>query len=320
MRKRKKRRRKLRSNSGSVYDNAFRTMEGECDDLVLPFINHMFDENYDNTAVIKRLRNEHIVEKSGDADVKRVTDSSLEILYENVAKRYHIECESKKYDGTILIRVFEYDSQIALDSAEGSLHRVHMKFPNTGILLLRESNDAPKKAVIDLEMPSGEQLSYDVQIIKMSDYSLEDIFDKSLYMLLPFYIFKFERQFGDIDNDQDKIDALFDTYEEIYHRLDEELEKANLSAYSYGAIIRLIHEVANKLTSNHTNIHKKVGAIMGGKTLDIPEVRIYHKGKDEGRAEGIEEGRAEGEAERKALEVEISKLKKELETLKQNTK
>ncbi len=316
MRKKKKKRRSLHGNSGSVYDNAFRTMEGECDDLVIPFINHMFDEKYDSTAVIKRLRNEHIVEKIGDADVKRITDSSLEILFENVAKRYHIECESKKYDGTILIRVFEYDSQIALDSAEESLHRIHMKFPNTGILLLRESENAPKKAVIDLEMPSGEQLSYDVQIIKMSDYMLEDIFDKSLYMLLPFYIFKFERHFCDINDDQDKMDALFETYEEIYQRLDKELEKANLSAYSYGAIIRLIHEVANKLTANHTNIHKKVGAIMGGKTLDIPEVKIYHKGKDEGRAEG----RAEGEVERKALEAEVIRLKEELETLKRNMK
>lgn len=315
MTKRKKKRRKARGNSGSVYDNAFRTLEGECDDLILPFINHMFDEEYDNTAVIKRLRNEHVIEKSGEKDVKRITDSSLEILFGNVAKRYHIECESKKYDGTILIRIFEYDSQIALDTAEGSLHKIHMKFPHTGILLLRESNDAPKKAVIELEMPSGDQLSYDVQILKMTDYTLDEIFEYNLLLLLPFYIFKYENEFAYIDCNQDKMDALFEVYDNIYSKLDEVLNSGNLSAFSYGAIIRLIHEVANKLTSNHKNIHKKVGVIMGGKTLEIPEVRIYHKGKDEGRAEG----RAEGEAERKSLEEEIIRLKRELAELKQNT-
>ncbi len=77
------------------------------------------------------------------------------------------------------------------------------------------------------------------------------------------------------------------------------------------------------MTSNHANIHKKVGVIMGGRTLDILEVRIYHKGKNEGRAEG----RAEGEAERKllkserdTLEAEVIRLKRELEILKQHMK
>ncbi len=305
---RRKKRKRERFNSGSIYDNAFRTMEGECNDLLVPVINHLFGEKYDDTAVIKRLRNEHVVEKKDKSGVKRITDSSLEILFENVTKRYHIECESKRYDGSILIRIFEYDSQIALDSAERDLHRIHMKFPNTGILLLRESSDAPKRAMVEIEMPSGEQISYQVQIIKMTDYDLNEIFDSKLYMLLPFYIFKYERQLHLIDNDLEKLDALFEVYDDIYERLDEELKKGNLSAFSYGAIIRLIHEVADKLTSKHKNIHKKVGVVMGGKTLDIPEVRIYHK--------GLDEGRAEGEAHRRELQEENDKLRKELEDLK----
>ena len=311
---RKKKRKRERCNSGSIYDNAFRTMEGECNDLLVPVINHMFGENYDETAVIKRLRNEHIVEKKDKTGVKRITDSSLEIIFENVTKRYHIECESKRYDVSILVRIFEYDSQIALDSAERGLHKIYMKFPNTGILLLRESSDAPKRAVVEIEMPSGEQISYQVQIIKMADYGLDDIFDSKLYMLLPFYIFKYERQLQLIDNDKEKLDALFEVYDDIYGRLDDELKRGNLSAFSYGAIIRLTHEVADKLTSNHKNIHKKVGVIMGGKTLDIPEVRIYHKGLDKGRIEG----RAEGEAHRRELQEENDKLRKELEELKKS--
>ena len=33
--------------SDTAYDDAFRTMEGECDDLVIGFVNHMFDEKYE---------------------------------------------------------------------------------------------------------------------------------------------------------------------------------------------------------------------------------------------------------------------------------
>ena len=113
--------------------------------------------------------------------------------------------------------------------------------------------------------------------------------------------------------------ALFARYDTIYEKLNEALETGNLSALSYGAIIRLIHRVANKLTANHENIHKKVGDIMGGKVLDLPEIRIYHQGIDKGREEGEAE-RKILEAERKSLENEVAKLRKELEALRKDRK
>lgn len=104
--------------SETAYDDAFRTMESECDDIVIPFVNHMFDENYDKTAVIKRLRNEHFIEDEDGSNDKRITDSNFEIEYGNKVKKYHLECESNRYDGTILVRMFEYNTQIALDEAQ----------------------------------------------------------------------------------------------------------------------------------------------------------------------------------------------------------
>ena len=48
-----------------------------------------------------------------------------------------------------------------------------------------------------------------------------------------------------------------------------------------------------KLTMNRETVQEKVGVFMGGKVLDLPEIRIYHQGKAEGRVEGRAEGRAE---------------------------
>ena len=68
----------------------------------------------------------------------------------------------------------------------------------------------------------------------------------------------------------------------------------------------------------------KVGGIMGGKVLDLPEIRIFHEGKaeglKEGKAEGLKEGKAEGlkegEAERKKLSAENAELEDEIVALK----
>lgn len=84
----------------------------------------------------------------------------------------------------------------------------------------------------------------------------------------------------------------------------------------------------------HTNVQEKVGAIMGGKVIDLPEIKVFHEGKEIGLAEGEAIGLAKGEAERKkladeknaladeknALADENEFLKKEIERLKQADK
>ena len=267
--------------SDTAYDDAFRTLESRCDDLVIPFVNHMFAENYDSTAIIKRLRNEHYVEHENESSEKRITDSSFEIISKGKAKRYHLECESKKYTGEILVRIFEYGTQIAKDEASGEKYRMDFKFPNSGLLLLRNAKGAPEAATIGIILPDGREVNYKIPLIKMSDYGIDDIFAKKLYMLIPFYIFNYEGELADINNSSEKLDEMFSSYKSIYVRLDKELENGNLSEISFHAIIRLIHKVAYKLTMKCENVQKKVGDIMGGKVLDLPEFVAYDKAKDE---------------------------------------
>ncbi len=294
-----------------AYDDAFRTMETECDDIVIPFVNYFYNESYDKTAVITRMRNEHFIEHQDKTDEKRITDSHFTITYKGVCKKYHWECESQKYDGSMLVKLFEYDSQIAVDDSvvEGSVLRV--SFPNTGILLLRKHKKTPDKARIILTTPGG-KLEYDAKIAKVSDYTIDSIFENRLYLLIPFYIFNFEKNFKAINKDLARTEELAEIYKYIIARLDKELEKGNLSPYSYGVIIRLTHKVLYKLTVKHKAVQEKVGGVMGGKVLDLPEVRLYHQGVEEGR----KEGRNEGEAERVRLQSENDELRRELEALK----
>ena len=171
--------------SETAYDDAFRTMEGRCDDLLIPFVNHMFGEEYDKSAVVKRLRNEHYIEHEDGSEEKRVTDSFFDITCNNITKRYHLECESKKYDGIILVRVFEYGTQIAIDTGEKNLYKARFTFPESGVLLLRAGNEVADKATIEIALPNDREVSYDIPLIKVSDYSIDEIFSQKLYMLIP---------------------------------------------------------------------------------------------------------------------------------------
>lgn len=272
--------------SKHIYDDAFRTMESKCDDILIFLINHMFGENFGKRAEINRLRNEQFIEHKDKKTEKRITDSTFEIRFEDICKRYHLECESKPYDGTILVRIFEYDSQIARTDHTRSLYEARFKFPNSGLLLLRKRRNVPANAHIVLEMPDGKETFYEIPILKMWDFTIEFIFDKKLYMLIPFFMFNYESRLNDINQNRGKVSELMEIYEEIFERLKVEQEKGNLSALSYSVIINMTYKVAYKLTKKHKNIQEKAGEVMGGQVIDLPEFRIY----DEGMAKGISKG------------------------------
>ncbi len=141
--------------SNFAYDDAFRTMTVECDDLVLPLLNYVFGEHYDKSARIIRQSNEFFPGQQGGSQDKKITDSRLRVLFDGVEKDYHLECESTAGDTSILIRMFEYGAQIALSEPDVSSGRLKVRFVNTGLLFLRSSKNTPDEMWIDIETPEA---------------------------------------------------------------------------------------------------------------------------------------------------------------------
>ena len=52
----------------------------------------------------------------------------------------------------------------------------------------------------------GGTVQYDVLIMKVQTYSLDDIFGKGLLLLIPFYIFSHEKGFAEYNSDERRID------------------------------------------------------------------------------------------------------------------
>lgn len=277
------------SNIG--YDDAFRTMVSKCDDILIPFVNYFFNENYNDTAVITRLQNEQLTEEKDKKPKKRITDSHFTITQSGETKKFHVECESKPYDGSLLLRLFEYDSEIAICDSEVEADTIIVRFPYTGLLMLRDSRKTPKTAKVIITTPDGE-VTYRIPIMKEADFSLNEIFEKQLYLLIPFYIFNFEKDFKSINADKDKTEALGEMIKEIIVRLDDALKNSKLSANSHSVIMKVTHSVMSKLTKKHDAIQEKVGDIMGGKVLDDPEVAVYKYGLAKGISQGISQGEA----------------------------
>ena len=106
-----------------------------------------------------------------------------------------------------MIRLFEYDTQIALDEGEVGVDEIKVTFPHTAVLYLRDTKKTPDRMLVQIEVP-GDSAQYYVPIAKIVKYSIDEIFEKKLYILIPFYIFTYEADFDEYNTDKEKLAEL----------------------------------------------------------------------------------------------------------------
>ena len=268
---------------GNIYDGAFRTILNDCRKLIIPVINEIFHEHYTGEEEIRFFPNEHFLDQQDKPDKERITDTNFTV-FGKIPKKYHIECESSLPDGKITIRLFEYDAQIALDEGEITEETLTVTFPNTAVLYLRTYKKTPDKMKYVIVTPGG-TVQYDVPIMKVQTYSLDDIFEKGLLMLIPFYIFSHEKRFPEYNSNEQKLAELKAEYQKILERLDELEQQEVIGAFDKRTIIELSSDVVKEIAQKYENVQKGVGDIMGGALLETSARTILNQGKSQGISE-----------------------------------
>lgn len=272
--------------SPTPYDDAFRTLLNDCSKLILPVINEVFGEKYTGDETILFAPNEHYLNSGDSGEEKRITDTNF-IVIGNTTKRYHFECESSAPGANILIRIFEYDAQIALDQNSQIIeNKIIVSFPNTAILALRSTRNTPDVMRVSIQTPGGET-SYDVPVLKIKSYTIDDIFEKNLLFLIPFYIFTYESRFAVIEEDEDRLAEMREDYQKIVDRLENLVNSGKLDEFSKKTITDMAERVLKSLAKKYKRIRKGVGSLMRGRVLDYEAKRILNEGIRIGRKEEI---------------------------------
>ena len=189
----------------------------------------------------------------------------------------HIECESSLPDRKLAIRLFEYDAQIALDEGVVTEETLTVTFPHTAVLYLRSYQKTPDKMKYVIVTPGG-MVQYDVPIMKVQAYSLNDIFEKRLLMLIPFYIFSHEKSFPEYNKNEQKLEELKEEYQVILKKLDEQEQKGVIGAFDKRTIIDLSSDVIKEIAQKYENVQKGVGDMMRGAMIETSARKILNQG------------------------------------------
>ena len=207
----------------------------------------------------------------------------------------------------MLVRIFEYDAQIALDSGSVVDNSVlTVTFPNSAVIFLRHSGKTPNEMRIRMITPGG-STEYLVPVVKVQKYSLEEIFSKRLLFFIPFYIFSHEKYFPEYESNESKLQKLCEEYNYIQTKLDGLQKTGEVSEFTKSAVCVMTNHVLALIAQKYQRVKQGVENVMRGKIIDYEAKTIRNKAIAEGRAEGIAEGKAKGIAEMKAQIEERAK-------------
>lgn len=240
-------------------------------ELIVPVLNEIFGTNYPLDVSLEQLRNEHQT-----LNGEKITDSYFRIG----KKGYHFECQSTG-DSKMVIRMVEYDFAISIENVKKENGIFRMRFPHSAVIYLRGTRK--KSLRMELIMPDGKIVRYQVPVLCVQKYTKDEIFQKKLLFLLPFYIMRYEKDKKKINKSETELHKLLEEYESILQHLDKILYDQGAI---YGRLLELIKEISDYIFKKEESVKKGIGDIVGGKVLELQTDKALQKGKELGEKIG----------------------------------
>ena len=259
--------------NSTIFDDVLRTIQERRPKLLIPLVNEVFHTAYPENMKVTRLPEEY------QKVVSKVVADSCNKIMEQIS---HFECQSTS-DGNMILRMVEYDFMIALTESRNQLDKRKIKFPRACIIYLRATKNTLTEEQIEIEMADGQIITYRVPTIRLRDYSIDEIFEKNLLILLPYYIINYEKELSKVAEEKERKENLLSEFIAIISRL-EKATKEDEGLFL--DIVKMMQRVMRYLLREEPEMKERMGEVMGGKVLSLPSDKL-RKERSIGISQGI---------------------------------
>ena len=289
------------STEAQLWDEIFKKEVFLIGEQLLPLIKEVYGKAYPRGVSIKPLATEYSVDRTESGKISSIrADITVIITGTDI---YHFECEIEK-DGTMVIRMLEYDIHIALSYAktdETGNYNIH--FPYSAVLYLQTNRTVPDTLNCQITFQDGSTHTYSVPVVKVQSYSLEEIHQKHLCVLIPFLPLRFRKA---LDSKKGITkNELTDFFHQIIIMLDDEVENGYLTDRNRKTILSLLSKSLIRVFYKNDELLKEV------MTLTEPILELEFE-----KVERLEKEKAALQDENTTLQDRCAKLEKELEQLR----
>ena len=227
-----------------IFDKTFKRIFGLSNRAIINLINGLFDRNHSTDCSLLLTRNEMTTSQLST----RIAD--VFVLIEE-RYRYHLEAEIQG-DEDIVLRVFEYDFLDALQNhTDNSLH---LHFAEPMVIYLNASSKIPGTSVLYLHFGSKPPVPYEVKNFVLLNHEVEELNQKKMVLLLPFYLLKLRDAFRTAIRKGAKPDvqALQRLIkDDILGSIEANLKFGNISQDDYRELVSLTGELSQYLYSDY---------------------------------------------------------------------
>ena len=249
-----------------LWDGILKSMIQHMPEQFFPLFKHAFGKDYPEGASIELLTTEYSAPgKSSPENLSSVfADIVMRIAGTDI---YHLEGQMEK-DRRISFRMFEYDTHIALlygiseevkaDASSGTDCRPSLlRFPASIILYLDNNHTIPEQSVCKILLSDNTEALYSVPVIKIQDYSLQQIHQRHLTLFLPFTLLRFRPRLNSAQNPVTKKELTI-FVNKIITILNDELSKNNITQRQYKDYINYLRDAASQIFIHHPQLRKEV--------------------------------------------------------------
>ena len=181
--------------------------------------------------------------------------------------------------------MIEYDFHIALGNAEQKDGVYRIKFPESCVFYIRRQRLKNKTLDVEIEFPNGAKVMYKAKAIPTLSYTLDDIFEKKLYALIPYYLLKYEKKKEALEGSDKDREKLLEDYKEIADRLIKVMEKDPKAGY-VSILLELVNDIAEEVLAKQPKAREGMGEIMGGQVMTLASDRIVAEAEARAKIEG----------------------------------
>jgi len=277
---------KISRKTRKLFDRSFKfIMARASHPAIVHLINGLYKKNYPpDTVVDVRKPREYITENPESGELGEMFTDMVVILSTGERRdTYLIEVQIRD-DMEIVLRVFEYSIQIALESkvvSEDGMHlQVNMPEP---IVIYWETSKTKDFLTIEMRFPGNKKVVYQVPAFKVLEHSISELEHQAL--LLPFYLLKVREELKKCAGNSEKRKELANRLAGYVNEIAEVLRKSQENNY-------ITNVDAAMLKGRMANMHSELyGGYKEFSGVDMTLKQMYNtsvfKKMDDAKAEGI---------------------------------
>ena len=178
----------------------------------------------------------------------------------------------------------QYDFDIGLEQASKNNAMNRVELPKSCVLYLRSSKNTPESLSIRI-CQEDRSMEYVTKVVKLSDYTSDSIAEKKLLIMIPFFLFNYEKKLKSSNSRDETMEAALRDCK----KLAETLNRLDETEYTKDELVDLkeaFDKVNEYLFKGYPEITEEVEKIMGGNVYVTRSEILRKEGREEGRIEG----------------------------------